>query len=82
LHVLRLADVWASKGLANWLIHYDGVHANKVGELLIGNRLFEAIAQHASGLTDWTFEQDRNTEGTKLTTNKRAAAGDPFEKSW
>jgi lysophospholipase L1-like esterase len=77
-----LADVWAAEGGADWLIHYDGVHANKVGELLIGNRLFEAIAQHASGLTDWTFEQDRNTEWTKLTTKKRAAVGDPFEKSW
>jgi hypothetical protein len=27
------AEVWASEGLVD-LFHYDGVHANKVGELL------------------------------------------------
>jgi lysophospholipase L1-like esterase len=77
-----LADVWASEGLADWLIHYDGVHANKVGELLIANRIFEALAQHASGLTDWTFERDRDTGWTRGTTGRRAEAGDPFEKTW
>jgi lysophospholipase L1-like esterase len=77
-----LADVWASEGLADWLIHYDGVHANKVGELLIANRIFEALAQHASGLTECTFERERDTEWSRGTTRKRAEAGDPFEKTW
>jgi lysophospholipase L1-like esterase len=77
-----LADVWASEGLADWLINYDGVHANKVGELLIGNRIFEALAQHASGLSDWTFERDRDTEWSQMARKKRAEAGDPFEKTW
>jgi lysophospholipase L1-like esterase len=77
-----LADVWASEGLADWLIHYDGVHANKAGELLIGNRVFEAIAQHASGLTNWTFEQERATPWSQMVRKRRADAGDPFEKTW
>jgi len=77
-----LADVWASEGLADWMIHYDGVHANKVGELLIGNRIFEAIAQHASGLTNWTFEQERGTKWTEMVTKRREEAGDPFRKTW
>ena len=77
-----LADVWASEGLADWLIHYDGVHANKVGELLIANRIFEALAQHASGLTDWTFERARDTQWTQGAIKRRAEAGDPFEKTW
>src|SRR5208282_4425904 len=77
-----LADVWAAEGLADWLLHYDGVHANKVGQLLIGNRVFEAIAQHASGLTDMTFDEEHNTTWSQMAIKRRVEAGDPFEKSW
>lgn len=77
-----LADVWASEGLADWVIHYDGVHANKVGQILIANRIFEALAQHASGLTKWVFEQERDTQWTQMTTKKRTEVGDPFQKTW
>ena len=31
-----LADVWEAEGQADWLIHPDGVHANAVGNLVIG----------------------------------------------
>lgn len=81
-HGCVLADVWAAEGLADWLIHPDGVHANRVGNLLIAHRVFEAIAQHASGLTTWTFAQDHDTVWTQRTTKMRAQAGDPFQKSW
>jgi hypothetical protein len=77
-----LADVWAGEGLADWVIHYDGVHANKVGQILIANRIFEAIAQHASGLTQWVFEQERDTESTQITTKMRTENGDPFHRTW
>jgi lysophospholipase L1-like esterase len=77
-----LADVWASEGFADWVLHYDGVHANKVGQLLVANRIFEAIAQHASGLTKWVFEQERDTQWTHNTTKKRTDVGDPFQKTW
>ena len=77
-----LADVWAAEGRADWMIHYDGVHANKVGQMLIANRIFEALAQQASGLTKWVFEQERDTPWTRGTTKKRAQVGDPFRKTW
>lgn len=77
-----VADVWQAEGGADWLIHPDGVHANKVGNLVIAHRVFEAIAQHASGLTNWTFAQDRETEWTRRTTKSRAEVGDPFKKTW
>jgi len=77
-----LADVWSAEGGADWLIHYDGVHAHMVGNLLIGHRVFEAIAQHCSGLTLKTFAQERNTKWTERTTRRRAEAGDPFKKVW
>ena len=77
-----LADVWSGEGIADWLIHYDGVHANKVGQFLIANRIFEALAQHASGLTQWVFEQERDTKWTQNTMKLRSQAGDPFQKHW
>jgi lysophospholipase L1-like esterase len=77
-----LADVWAAEGMADWLIHYDGVHANKVGQILIANRIFEALAQHASGLTPWVFEQERDTPWTQSTTKKRTEVGDAFQQTW
>ncbi len=77
-----LADVWAAEGMADWLIHPDGVHANRVGNLLIAHRVFEAIAQHASGLTVSTFAQNEKTGWTERTTRMRAEAGDPFRKTW
>ena len=77
-----VADVWGAEGGADWLIHYDGVHANKVGNLVLAHRVFEAIAQHASGLSQWSFEQERDSEWTLTTTRMRAEAGDPFQKTW
>jgi lysophospholipase L1-like esterase len=77
-----LADVWSAEGGADWLIDYDGVHAHKVGNLVIGNKVFEAIAQHCSGLTNYVFEQERGSGWTQGTTKKRAEAGDPFTKTW
>lgn len=77
-----VADVWSAEGGANWLIHYDGVHANKVGSLLIAHRIFETLAQHASGLTTWTFDETRNTDWTRNALAKRLEAGDPFRRTW
>ncbi len=77
-----LADIWAGEGMADWMIHYDGVHANKVGQILIANRIFEALAQHASGLTQWVFEQERDTKYTQITTKLRTENGDPFQRTW
>ena len=77
-----LADVWSGEGGADWLIHYDGVHANKVGNLVIAHRLFEVIAQHSSGLTNQTFAQEKDSAWTRKTMSERAQEGDPFRKTW
>ena len=77
-----LADVWQAEGGADWLIHYDGVHANKVGNLVIAHRIFEVLAQHSSGLTEMTMNQERDTDWTRKTTALRAQSGDPFKKTW
>jgi lysophospholipase L1-like esterase len=77
-----LADVWSAEGGTDWMIHYDGVHANNIGNLLIAHRIFEAVAQNASGLTNHDFEQERETDWTKMALKRRAEAGDPFNKTW
>jgi hypothetical protein len=77
-----VADVWSAEGGADWLIHYDGVHANQVGNLVLGHKVFEAIAQHSSGLTNRAFNEARNTEWSRSTTRMRAEVGDPFKKTW
>jgi lysophospholipase L1-like esterase len=40
------ADIYDAEGGANWLIDPDGIHANDLGHRLIGNRVFEAIANN------------------------------------
>jgi lysophospholipase L1-like esterase len=77
-----LADVWAAEGGADWLIHYDGVHANQVGNMVIGHRIFEAIAQNSSGLTEPTFRRERDSDWSKETMRMRTGVGDPFKKTW
>ncbi len=76
------ADAWSAEGGADWMIGYDGVHANKIGNLVLGNRVFEALAQHCSGLTNYIFQQEKDTHWTQFTTQKRAEAGDPFKRTW
>jgi lysophospholipase L1-like esterase len=77
-----LADVWGAEGGADWLIHYDGVHANRVGNRVIAHRIFEALAQHTSGLSNWSFAQVVNNDWAHMTIKARAKAGDPFKKTW
>ena len=77
-----VADVWSAEGGADWMIDYDGVHANKAGNLVLGNKVFEALVQHCSGLTNYVFEQEKDSNWTQYTTKKRAEAGDPFKKTW
>jgi lysophospholipase L1-like esterase len=48
-HGCVLADIWQAEGQADWLIHPDTVHANDLGHLIIGHRVFEAIANSCSG---------------------------------
>lgn len=77
-----LADVWKGEAYADWLIHNDGVHANLVGNIVIAGRIFEAIAKHNSGLTNWAFAQVANNDWTQSTMKARAYFGDPFKKTW
>ena len=77
-----VADLWSAEGGADWLIDPDGVHANRVGNLVIAHKIFEAIAQHASCLTIRNFEALDDSKWRKNTTESRVSVGDPFKKTW
>jgi lysophospholipase L1-like esterase len=81
-HDCILADVWSAEGGADWLIHYDGVHANQIGNRIIAHRIFEAIAQHSSGLSKTSFAKIDNNDWAHFTRKQRAKDGDPFKKTW
>ena len=71
VHLLRSSIAFSPMcgrpgGGADWVIDYDGVHANKIGNLLIGNKIFEALAQHCSGLSNYFFEQEKDSAWTRF----------------
>jgi len=77
-----LADVWAAQGEADWLIHPDGVHANRVGNLIIAHAIFAELCRHCPRLTRSTHAADEATDWTRMTTQARRDAGDPFRNTW
>jgi lysophospholipase L1-like esterase len=75
-HGCILADIWAAEGQANWLIHPDTVHANDLGHLLIGHRVFEALATHCSGVAARVTAElaDARAEVTRTLKERRKRA--------
>jgi lysophospholipase L1-like esterase len=61
-----LADVWAAEGMADHVIHQDGVHANAVGNLLIAHKVFEVIAQNCSGISAHIHDLDSTSDWTQI----------------
>ena len=59
------ADIWEAEGQKDHLINPDTVHANKVGNRIIANKIFEAIVQAAPGIADNVNNRDATTEWTK-----------------
>jgi lysophospholipase L1-like esterase len=54
-------DLLAGYDGAGWLVHYDGVHANDVGHLVVANRVFETLAKNCSGLAKHTKALERKS---------------------
>ena len=45
----------------DWMIHYDGVHANDLGHRIVANRIFEVLAQNCSCLARKTKEAEKTS---------------------
>ncbi len=59
------ADVWSAEGQRDYLIHPDTVHANKVGNMLIANKVFESVIQAAPGILTNVEKRDADTQWTR-----------------
>ena len=77
-----LADVWDAEGGADWVMNPDGVHANKVGNLLIAHRVFQTIATHCSGIASAVNRRDMSTHWSQDTMSAREKDGDPYDPWW
>ena len=75
------ADVWSAQGQKDYVVHRDTVHANKIGNMLIAHKVFEAIVHAASGIamnvqkrdatTEWAREAMREVRWTPLSGHER-----------
>lgn len=74
-----VADVFEAQGEADWLINPDGVHGNKVGNLIIANRIFETLATNCSGLSQATQERDGSTEWVEATHGVNTKTIEPID---
>jgi lysophospholipase L1-like esterase len=74
-----LADVYEAQGQANWLVNPDGVHANRVGNLVIAHRIFEVLAKNCSGLSLATQGRDADTEWAHMTQKMREKGNRPLD---
>ena len=73
-HDALLADIWGAEGGAPWLIDADTVHANRLGHTLIGNRVFETVAKHCSGVARSLYVEPEEAQ-QQLVEKHRAACG-------
>jgi lysophospholipase L1-like esterase len=62
------ADLYAAEAEADHLIHADAVHANKVGNMILANKVFEAIVLAAPGVCDSCNRRDADTDWTRYVT--------------
>ncbi|KKO00632.1 hypothetical protein LCGC14_0124060 [marine sediment metagenome] len=59
------ADIYSAEAQKDHLIHPDTVHANKVGNMILANKVFEAIVLASPGITTNVAERDADTEWTR-----------------
>lgn len=55
------ADVLSANGETDWMVHYDGCHANDLGHRIIANRIFEVLAQNCSCISLKTKELEKTS---------------------
>jgi lysophospholipase L1-like esterase len=78
------ADIYSDQAAAkaDHLIHADTVHANKVGNMVLANKIFEAIALAAPGITESVDKRDAETPWTKHITEWQGKRVEPSHDSY
>jgi len=60
------ADVYAAEAQTDHIIHADAVHANKVGNMILAHKVFEAIVLASPGICDSCNRRDADTDWTQF----------------
>ena len=69
------ADMLSANGETDWMVHYDGCHANDLGHRIIANRIFEVLAQNCSCLSLKTKELEKTSPRWRDESTLRADYG-------
>jgi lysophospholipase L1-like esterase len=59
------ADLYAAEAMTDHIIHADAVHANRVGNMILANKVFEAVVLASPGVTDKVHQRDATTAWTQ-----------------
>ncbi len=78
---LMYADVHGAEAGCPHVVHLDTVHANKLGNLLIANRIFEAIVRGCPGIAANVNRRDETTEWTRIIRPLLGTGREPSERS-
>jgi len=62
---LVYADVYSAEADCPYVVNVDGVHANKIGNMLIAHRVFEAIVRGCPGIARNVARRDETSDWTK-----------------
>ncbi len=76
------SDIYSAEGEKDHLIHADSVHANKVGNMIIANKVFETIVLASPGITKKVDERDAGTEWTRIVTTWQNQGIEPSHQSY
>ena len=55
------ADVLNANGGTDWMVHFDGVHANDVGHAIAAQEVFRTLAQNCSCIAAATQEAEKTS---------------------
>jgi len=61
---LMYADVYSAEADRPYVVNLDGVHANKLGNLLIAHRVFEALVRGCPGIARHVLRRDETSKWT------------------
>lgn len=78
---LIYADVYGAEAGCPHLVHLDTVHANKIGNMLIAHRIFEAIVRACPGIAASTHRRDETTEWSRIIRPLLGARREPSDTS-
>ena len=78
----RHADIYAAEAETAHIIHADAVHANKVGNMILANKVFEAIVLASPGITTSVDLRDADTDWTRYVKEWQSKTVEKSHKSY